>query len=57
MELYNEGKVESDDEAASSNLASITTTSFQHNAVIKTIKFGSFKYVILALTMEEVKDL
>ena len=56
MELYNEGKVEFDDEAASSNLASITTANFLSNAVAKTIKFGSFKPVILALTVEEVKD-
>ena len=56
MELYNEGKVEFDDEAASSNLASITIASPQHNAGVKIIKFGSFEPVILALTMEEVKD-
>ena len=56
MELYNEGKVEFEDEAASSNLASITTARPQHNAKVKTIKFGSFEPVILASTMEEVKD-
>ena len=38
-------------------MASITTTSPQHNAGVKTIKFGSFKPVILAPTVEEVKDL
>ena len=56
MELFNEQKVKFDDEAASSNLASITTTSPQSNAVAKIIKFGSFEPVILAPTMEEVKD-
>ena len=56
MELYNERKVKFDDEAASSNLASITTTSLQHNVMVKTVKFGSFEPVILALTVEEVKD-
>ena len=57
MELYNEGKVEFDDEAASSNLASITIASPQSNAVAKTIKFGFFEPVILVPTVEEVKDL
>ena len=56
MELYNERKVEFDEEAASSNLASITTASPQHNTVVKTIKFGSFEPVILAPIVEEVKN-
>ena len=56
MELYNEGKFEFDDEATSSNLASITIASPQSNAVAKTIKFGSFEPVILVPTVEEVKD-
>ena len=56
MELHKEGKVEFDDEATSSNLSSITTTSPQHNPLVKTIKFGSFETIILALTVEEVKN-
>ena len=38
MELYNERKVEFDDEVASSNLASITITNPKPNAMVKTIK-------------------
>ena len=56
MELHKEGKVEFDDEAASSNLVSITTTSFQPNALVKTIKFGSFEPIVLAPTVEKVKN-
>ena len=56
MKLYNEGKVEFDDEVALSNLASITTTSPQHNAVVKTINFESFEHINLAPTVEEVKN-
>ena len=56
MELHKEGKVEFDDEAASSNLASITTAIPQPNALVKIIKFGSFEPIILAPTMEEVKS-
>ena len=56
MKLYNEGKAEFNDEAASTNLASITIASLQPNAVVKTIKFGSFEPVILAQTVEEVKN-
>ena len=41
---------------ASSNLASIIVASPQPNVVVKTIKFGSFKHVILAPTMEVVKN-
>ena len=57
MELYKEGKVEFNDEVASSNLASITTAIPQPNALVKTIKFGSFKSIVLAPTVEEVKNL
>ena len=57
IELYKKGKVEFDDEAASSNLASITTTSPQPNVLVKTIKFGFFELVILAFTTKEVKSL
>ena len=57
MELHKKGKVEFDDEAASLNLASITTAIPQRNALVKTIKFGSFEPIVLALTMEEVKNL
>ena len=56
MELYNEGKIEFNDETTSSNLALITTASPQPNAMVKTIKFGSFEPVILAPTVEEVKN-
>ena len=56
MELHKEGKVEFDDEAASLNLASITTAIPQPNALVKTIKFGSFEPIVLALTVEEVKN-
>ena len=56
MKLYNEGKIEFDDEAASSNLASITTTSPQPNVVVKTIKFGSFEPIILAPIVKKVKN-
>ena len=56
MELHNEGKVEFDDETASSNLVSITIGSPQSNALVKTIKFGSIEPIILALTVEEVKN-
>ena len=56
MELHKEGKVEFDDEAASSNLASVTTTIPQPNALVKTIKFRSFKPIVLASTVEKVKN-
>ena len=39
MELHKEGKVEFNDEAASSNLVVITTASPQPNPLVKTIKF------------------
>ena len=57
MELHKKGKVEFDDEAASSNLALITTASPQPNALIKTIKYGYFELIVLASTIEEVKNL
>ena len=57
MELHKKGKVEFDDEAATSNLASITTAIPQPNALVKTIKVGSFKPIVLASTMEKVKNL
>ena len=56
MELYKEGKIEFDDETASSNLASITTTSPQPIVVVKTIKFGSFEPIILAPIVKKVKN-
>ena len=56
MELHKKGKVEFDDEAASSNLASITTAISQPNALVKTIKFGSFELIVLASIVEEVKN-
>ena len=56
IELHNKGKVEFDDEIASSNLASITTTIPQPNALVKTIKFGSFEPIVLALIVEEMKN-
>ena len=55
-ELHKERKIEFNDETASSNLASITTASPQPNALVKTIKFRSFKLIILAPTMEKVKN-
>ena len=56
MKLHKEGKVEFDDETASSNLASITIASHQPNALVKSIKFGAFESIILAPTVEEVKN-
>ena len=54
--LHKESKVEFDDEAASLNLASITTAIPQPNALVKTIKFGFFEPIVLAPTVEEVKN-
>ena len=56
IELHKAGTVEFDDEAASLNLASLTITSPQPNALVKIIKFGSFEPIILAPTMEEVNN-
>ena len=57
MELHKEGKVEFDDEVASSNLAPITTTIPQPNTLVKTIKFRSFEPIVLASTVKDVKNL
>ena len=56
MKLHKKGKVEFNEETASSNLASITTASPQPNALVTTIKFGSFEPIILAPIVEEVKN-